>query len=157
MEKSEELKKALAKAYVFIKFRPRSEKEVRERLKQKEVPSSIIQQAIEELYQFELLDDALFAKQWAEEKALSKHYGRSKVMQELMQKGINREIAAYTVEEVFGETDEAASAVALLESKYRQGLAEEDKKKAIHFLLRKGYSFSLANQAVKRFSSPEGH
>ena len=76
MDRNEDLKKAAYNSAVrFIKYRPRSVLEVRERLKLKGFTGETAENTIKSLLEEGLLDDAVFAKLWAMERASGKNFG----------------------------------------------------------------------------------
>src|SRR5581483_3810548 len=156
-----EVGKLMMRMYLLFNVRPRSEKEIREYLKnlsfkrkvkdQEEISEVVIESLVEKLKQKELINDLVFAKAWMESRRNSKKKGKNIIKAELYQKGIDREI----VEEVFSEqlTDDSEQQLAkeALEKKMRiwKNLPDQEfKKKATEFLVRRGFEYSLAKDVV---------
>lgn len=88
-----------------------------------------------------LLNDEAFAETYAEELSRVKHYAAPRIRMALLEKGIDRE----TVENVLLglDKDDKKSIIVLLQTKYRNQLADEKgKRRAVNGLLRMGYSYS---------------
>jgi regulatory protein len=149
MEKKDDLASARNAADRFLKFRPRSVKEIREKLASKDYTRSVTDTVVAELLENGLLNDEEFARAWAESRVLSKKLGTRKVLNELAQKGVSRDILAKTEEYLNSKYDESANARELLDRKFRGNAANTDKKKLVGFLVRNGYTFSQADKTVK--------
>lgn len=158
-----EVGKLVEKVYGLLNVRYRSEKEIRDymrnlsfkrKIKDKDELSEVVVEAlIEKLKKRDLINDLRFAKEWIEARRKSKQKGINALKSELFQKGINREI----VDEVLSaENSDASSEETLakdaLEKKMRiwKNLPEmEFKQKALSFLMRKGFNYDLAKQVVE--------
>jgi regulatory protein len=149
MENKAEFEKALRSAVIFIKYRPRSVKEVKDKLKSKKCPEKLINMVIYELQENNLLNDEEFARAWAEERLLSRKFGKIKVRNELKLKGISPDIIASILDEALTGFDELEQAVKFISGKYKRGLEGIKKDKLIALLIRNGYTFSIAEKAVK--------
>ena len=62
----DQLQKAKNYAFLLLKFRPRSEKEISERLKRKKFDTAVIRETILFLKEKSFVDDSYFAKVWLE-------------------------------------------------------------------------------------------
>lgn len=169
---SEDLEKLLLKAeigklmermYGLFSIRQRSEKEVRDYLKnlsfkrktkdQDEISESVIDRLVERLKQKGMVDDVEFAKAWIEARRRSKQKGKIALKMELFQKGIDREIVGELLtEQVTGESEEILAAKAL-EKKMRLWqnlLPQEFKQKATEFLMRRGFEYEVVRPVVEK-------
>lgn len=149
---AEEVQKAFDSAVNLLSFRPRSEKELRTRLKQKEFEENWIDLAITKLKSYGFINDDSFARMLARDKQNIKKLGSRGIKEELRQKGIDKEIIEEVIDEVFDTEKELEQAIELCEKKFRT-LGEKDpiqkrKQKVFQFLVRKGYSFEIANKAI---------
>ena len=75
----------------FLSYRPRSEKEIRNKLKEKRAPQEIIEKIIQKLKEHKFIDDVEFAKRWIEERVRFKPRILRLIKLELKQKGIDSE------------------------------------------------------------------
>lgn len=157
-----EVGKLMEKMYNLLSFRQRSEKEIRDYLKtlsfkrkikdKDEISPLVIDLLIERLKQKGMLNDMEFAKAWVEGRRRSKNLGERALKMELMRKGIGREI----IEELlvhgssFIDQEEDLAKIAL-EKKMRvwENLdPKKRKQKAIEFLMRKGFDYSLIKEVT---------
>lgn len=164
--------KLMERIYGLFSVRSRSEKEVRDYLKnlsykrklkdkqslrdkslQDEISEASIDLIIERLKQKNMLNDLEFAKVWVEGRRRSKQKSIRALKTELMQKGINREIVEEAVSSQSSVVSEEELARLALEKKIRiwENLpSEELKKKTIEFLLRKGFDYELIKDVVEK-------
>jgi regulatory protein len=144
-----EFDKAWKSAVTFIKYRPRSIKEVKDKLKTKEYSDHLINKVIYELMAGNLLNDEEFARAWVNERFLSKNLGKIKVKNELKLKGIGADIIAYIMDEALSGCNELEMAEKFIERKFKRGYSGIEKEKLIALLLRNGYTYSVAEKVVK--------
>jgi regulatory protein len=82
----------LNSALRFLAFRPRSEKEVRDNLKKKNVPQEVVEQIITRLKDNKFLNDEEFARWWIDQSLRIRHRSKRVIEIELKQKGVERDI-----------------------------------------------------------------
>lgn len=138
-------------AYHFLKFRPRTEREMRDYLIRKKTPADLIEKIIDKLKESKFIDDREFIKWWVDQRSYFKPKGQFILKQELLRKGIAKD----TIDDFFDniqDNNEEGLAVKALEKK-RPSLerlkGKERYQKAINFLLRRGFSFDSAKKAFE--------
>ncbi len=89
LRKAQGVYDALSAAYRFLGYRVRSEREVREKLRQKGIALEITELAIEKLRLGGSLDDAVFACKFVHDALLKKPIGQSRLRHELRRKGVS--------------------------------------------------------------------
>lgn len=153
--------KILERIYRLISLRQRSEKEIRDyfkiknlkaKIKDKELYSElVVETTIQKLKELRLVDDEQFARSWVESRSRKK--GMRVIRQELFQKGISREI----IEKVYSEQgtvdSELETAEKLLEKKLRIWKDLEPQKfkqKAYDFLMRRGFEYEVVKDVVEK-------
>src|SRR5262249_61855603 len=77
------------------------------RLKRRGAPEEIARAVVTELAARGYVDDAAFARFWAESRARGRRIGSRRLRQELLQKGVPRALAAAAVAAAFEEQGEA--------------------------------------------------
>lgn len=153
---SVEIDKLMKRMYRLWNIRSRSEKEIRDyfRIKGKEKISALaIKLVIKKLKQKGLLNDEEFAKAWVE--ARSKKKGPRVLKQELLQKGIAREIIDEVISDKVEGISQEETASQLLKKKMRvwKNLPTlEFKKKAYEFLTRRGFEYEIVKEIVEKLS-----
>ena len=148
VRKSEE-KRAKDKAFNLLSYRDHSKKELEDKLKREysEETAEIVAEKMESLG---LINDENFARRYTKELLYSKHYSPRKVEYELTLKGIDRETAAYIIE---NEAPDAVDQIKILiEKKYKNINSDEKiKRRAIAFLQRYGYSWDDIKKALSLY------
>ena len=141
-----------AKSYSarLIKFRPRSEKEVRDKLKIRKYDPAVIDQAVSALIKSRMIDDVLFAKLWVQSR-IKRPLGLERLRRELRSKGVADEIIEEALAIAAQGYDEAAVIGDIIERKTAQakGLPEDKVKARIFgYLIRRGFSRERVMEAV---------
>jgi len=147
--KKAQLQKTLDKLLRFATFRPRSEKEIKDWLKKKEVHESIFDELFEKLDRLELVDDEKFAKWWIDQRLSFKPRGKRALSFELFQKGIDKGIVNKVLED--SKVDEVKIAKNLLEKndyKWKKYKGMEARQKKSQFLVRKGISWDSIRKLI---------
>lgn len=160
-----EVGKLMERMYRLWNIRPRSEREVRNYLKnlsykrkvkgQEEISEASVELLINKLKQKGLLSDEEFAKSWVEARRKSKQKGIRAIKAELYQKGIDREIIEQVVSEQVTGDSEAILAQQALEKKlklWKNLPTVEFKKKAYQFLLRRGFEYEVVKEVIDKIS-----
>jgi len=109
--------KAKEAALALLSFRPRTEVELRRRLKEKEFPKDVIEECVAGLGKLGLVDDSAFAATFVRDRVRLKPKGRRMLAQELRTKGVDMDTAHEVIDEVLAnaevsETDLAREAAA---------------------------------------------
>lgn len=143
--------KAIESALRLLGVRPRSERELRDRLRRKEFDPETIDLALDRVRGWGYLDDAEFARRWVENRVQHRPRGERLIKQELRAKGVD----AATIDEVIEESeiDERAAALAVAEKAARrlQGLEPEvARRRLIGQLARRGFPFTVITPVVKQ-------
>ncbi len=137
--------KAKDRAINLISLRPRSGREVSRNLKSKGFDEELIQRVITRLQEIELLNDESFARYWVEQRETFKPRSSRALQQELMQKGVSREI----IDTVLSDLDETSAARrAAQKQQYKWAHLPEDefRKKLGGFLQRRGFYYGIVRQ-----------
>jgi regulatory protein len=133
----------------LLAVRPRSEKELRDRLRQKDYAPETIDAVLERVRGWGYLDDADFAQRWVANRIEHRPRGRRLLEQELRQKGIDRDTISDTLEEA--DLDETAAAIELAEkSAARLRALEPDvaRRRLTGQLARRGFPYPAIKAAI---------
>ncbi|OXM84744.1 regulatory protein RecX [Paenibacillus rigui] len=148
---AQEKQRAYLYAVRLLGSRLRSEHELWNRLKQKGYDPVLATTTVERLKQEQYVNDAVFAEQLTKQRVRSQKKGRNWVKQELQFKGIDPIQISKAIQQIDEET-EYRSAYELVYKKYRKEFiidAKQAQRKAMGFLLRRGYSSSLVSKVVR--------
>jgi len=149
---SEEMKTAKERAFRFLAYRDRSEKEIVDKLKEIGYKDSIVGWVLSELKRLKLIDDARFSVSFAKSKIVSKPMGEYLLRRELLNKGISEKHILIAIEEAYQEKDQTTVAAELTQKKAKR-LGNLEKRKAkkrlCDLLLRRGFSWDVINDVME--------
>jgi regulatory protein len=144
--------RALELAYRYIERRERTAAEVRDRLERAALEPGAVQEALAELTEFGYVDDARFARIFAEDKRNLEGWGRDRIERDLLARGIDRETVGFVLGTEAQET-EAERAVALLRRRFPSPPEDlRGRERALGVLVRKGYGSDVAYEAVRAWA-----
>lgn len=144
-------KAAKLAAFDLLARKAWSARELISRLKRRGAPDEIARAVVAELAARGYVDDASFARFWAESRARGRRVGSRRLHQELLQRGISRDLAAAAVAAAFNEASEADRCLEAgrrrLPALLRRG-AERAATRLRDYLLRRGYPPSEVMRTV---------
>ena len=143
--------RALELALEHLSRRDRTAAELRRYLAGKHVDEQAVESALSELMRLGYVDDARYARTFAEDRRALDGWGSERIERRLLELGVARELVA----SVIGARDagkELDAAVALLRRRCREiPASERERERALGVLVRKGYDLELAYDAVRAF------
>ena len=145
---------ALERAAALLSVRDATEKETADRLRKSGYPEEIVARVMQMLTQAGYVDDERFAGHFVESRG--KRYGSRRLYGELRRKGVSDQVAREALEDLDPE-DEASSARKQAEKLLaRKDIADPDvRRKAVQALVRRGYGWDTAREAVEALSGQE--
>jgi regulatory protein len=143
--------KALNNAYCLLRQRPRSEQEIRKRLKLKGYEDDVVNEVVLALKKSGELDDAKFARLWVDARINFNPMGEIVLRQELKAKGVSDAIIDATLAECLETYDEFEAALKMAREQFER-FAKLDKRKALKriydFLVRRGFKFEIVERVL---------
>jgi regulatory protein len=153
----EQLHHATALALNFLAYRPRSEGEIRTRLRKADISDSTAELVLDRLRNWHYVDDADFARRWIENRATHRPRGARLLAQELRQKGIPPQVMVDALDEA--EIDEHADALELARQRASQlsGLEPAVRERRLSgCLARRGYGFDIIRTTLNTLREESG-
>ena len=141
-----------SQALRLLKFRPRTEGELRDRLLRKGCPLQEIEAVLAEFRQKGLVDDAKFARLFVAQSALSKPVGRRMLLSKLRGKGVAPELADAAVAGGTRPEDELETARQLAAGRLERmkGLERAAvERRLFGFLSRRGFSGDAVYKVIR--------
>lgn len=138
----------------LLSFRRRTEKEVKDKLQKKGFDEKTIKKTIEKLKEYDLINDLEFSTAWVNDRLLHRPRGKNLLRQELFRKGIKKEIMDQVIQELCQNEDK--SALELLEKtkkRYKNLEPQVAKRRMYGLLLRRGFSYETAKNALRLLNS----
>ena len=139
---------ALDLAVRLLAERPRSRKEISDRLASARFDEEVIGLVLYKLEKENLLNDRDFAMQWVQSRSLK--YGPSRISRELHMKGVDQETVSEALENL-SETEQLQHATDFAAKKFRTQHSGDDikklKQRVTAALVRRGYSWNITIKA----------
>jgi len=143
--------KARAYAFLLLKFRLRSENELKVRLKQKGFSEELAASTVSFLKDKEFIDDRIFAKGWVFSR-LKRPLGLRKIKQELAQKGVAKEIVQDALAQANDNYSESQIVSQLAKQRFSKlkGIDPLKAKARVYgYLMRRGFSPDIIIEVIK--------
>ena len=147
------LKRAKLRAMHLLTDTARSEKGLREKLRQGHYPEDIIEQAMDYVRSFGYLDDRKYAESFVLSRKESK--SRKEIYAALLQKGVSAEQIQEVLDEVYAEEGEREAIRKLILKKHVDVLQanEEELHKLYGYLARKGFRYEEIRKAIEEMNA----
>ena len=147
------LKRAKLRAMHLLTDTARSEKGLREKLRQGHYPEDIIEQAMDYVRSFGYLDDRKYAESFVLSRKESK--SRKEIYAALLQKGVSAEQIQEVLDEVYAEEGEREAIQKLILKKHVDVLQanEEELHKLYGYLARKGFRYEEIRKAIEEMNA----
>lgn len=153
---NQEFVKAKTTVFRLLRFRPRSEKELRDKLRAKDISTATLERTIEYFKQIQIIDDRQFAQGWINSR-LNKPFGLNRIKIELKQKGIDEETFKAAAARATEEYDELSVINALAKkrlTRYPGVEKNKSRRRLTEYLLRRGFAQRNIHQALRRLFGP---
>lgn len=144
--------RAVELAFRHLSRRDRTEAELRRHLVAKGVGDAEVDAAIAEVARMGYLDDARYARAFAEDRRNLDAWGSERIERRLLELGVDREHVAAALGDRAGAR-ELEAALELLRRRFGGDalVGERERDRALGMLARKGYELELAYDAVRAF------
>jgi regulatory protein len=140
---------ALQVALRFLAKRDRTAVETMRRLRSADVEPAAAERVVGMLLDEGYLDDGRYARRFTEDRRSLDGWGTRRIEQMLLARGVDRELVAAAVRRP--PDDELEAALAILRRRVPQGSGTpRERDRALGLLVRRGYDFELACDAVRR-------
>lgn len=143
LKKAAGLDKAYGQALRYVAIRPRSEGELRDYFRRKQIDSVTGEQIIQRLRNMSLVDDAAFARAWVGNRRLLKSVSKRRLRLELQQKRVASDIIDQVLQD-----DEGNDKQALKELIEKKRARYPDQQKLMQYLARQGFSYDDIKNAL---------
>jgi regulatory protein len=144
-----EVERALDIAYRTVARRERTVAELRTCLERKRVEPPAIDQAVDALTEAGFLDDARYARRFAEDKRELEQWGSERIGRDLQRRGIASDLIEAAVSDR-PRGAEIETALLLLDRRVGAPLRDDrDRERAWRMLVRRGYATELAYEAIR--------
>ena len=136
-------------AWRALNRRDRTLAELRETLKAKGCESDAVEHVLSELSELGYLDDAGYARRFAEDRRRLDAWGRERIARRLQALGVAAEHIAAALDEQDADT-ELQRALELLDRRFAAVSDDRQRSRALGMLVRRGYDADVAYEALRR-------
>jgi regulatory protein len=144
--------RALAFAYRYLNRRERTVSEVRSHLEAKDFDEPTVDAAIEALIELGTLDDARFARVFAQDKRELEQWGVERIRRGLLARGVERGLIEEFALDAGEPDSESERALELLRRRFPEPPGDRrERERALGVLLRKGYETDTALDAMRSY------
>lgn len=153
MTGKDESKRAKSIALKRLVYRERSRKEIADHLKKKDIPPQVISRTLDELTALNYVNDERFALNWCRSRVENKKFGKFRVRQELMEKGLEPEVAENALREIYQDVDEYQLAEVCAEkhlAKMKKLDLVKKRRRVAQFLQHKGFSSDIVGKILDK-------
>ena len=145
--------KALRYAFLLLKYRLRSEDEIRQRLLRKKFELPLVEGVIVFLREKKFLDDTIFTRSWIQSR-IARSLGLRRIALELKRKGVDQDIIQAQVALVTEKYREDKTVEEIAARRMKQLVRIEPRKakaRLYQYLARRGFSPDVIIDAVHKF------
>lgn len=143
---------AKEKALRLLEFRAHSERELKDKLKRAGAREDDILKILDFCRKYKFVDDEDYAKKKARDLKNLKKFGKKRIEQELLQKGIDLEFVASALDEIEDDTEMLCN---LITKKYGTDFDRKITDKCIRFFMYRGYSLCDIKDCIERIKGEE--
>lgn len=154
LKDASKIDKAYNLTLAFVARRARSEWELRDYFRRKDIDEEAGDLILGRLKDFGYVNDLSFARSWVDNRRLLKPISRRRLTMELRQKHVADDIVRQVLEE--DETSDRDTLRDLVERKRKQTRYQDDLK-LMQYLVRQGYSYDDVKLALRTTEDPEDY
>lgn len=149
----EERLRARRAALDYIAHQPRTEGEVRRRLRQRGYPEAATEEAVARMRELGYLDDAAYARAYARSRLAGRGHGPQRILSDLLRRGVERATIEAVLEELVEEDDLREAALEHGRKRWARLAGEPDpqkrRRRLAGFLARRGYGYDLIREVTE--------
>jgi regulatory protein len=150
LQEQDGLELVYQRALEFLSYRPRSEKEIRQRLTEKEYPPGVVETVLQRLRAAGLVSDEAFARTWTENRVTFRPRSRRMLAAELRQKGVGQETIDQTLSELPAEESLALESARKYARRLESLEWEAFRQKMAGHLGRKGFGYETVAEVTRQ-------
>lgn len=149
LTEAEGRRSAMESALRLLSYRPRSEQELRDRLRRKDFPAGVIEATLRRLRELGYVDDEAFARFWAEARQASRPRSGRLLAAELRRRGVSPETAQAATQAISDE--QVAYGLAQRRLPALRRLTQRTFRERLgRYLTSRGFSYEVARGTIDR-------
>lgn len=141
-------------ALYLIEFKDRTEKELRDKFKEKGYDENDTEDEIEFLKNYGYIDDKRYAEHFTHDAIKIKKWGKMRIRTELLRKGVDRETVDNTIEDAFFEVEDDL-VLTQMQTRFKNSDFSNIKERTriFNFFMRRGFSPDEIKGAMNKMCS----
>lgn len=141
-------------ALYLIEFKDRTEKELRDKFKEKGYDENDTEDEIEFLKNYGYIDDKRYAEHFTHDAINIKKWGKVRIRTELLRKGVDRETVDNTIEDAFYEVEDDL-VLTQMQTRFKNSDFSNIKERTriFNFFMRRGFSPDEIKGAMNKMCS----
>ena len=141
-------------ALYLIEFKDRTEKELRDKFKEKGYDENDTEDEIEFLKNYGYIDDKRYAEHFTHDAINIKKWGKVRIRTELLRKGVDRETVDNTIEDAFFEVEDDL-VLTQMQTRFKNSDFSNIKERTriFNFFMRRGFSPDEIKGAMNKMCS----
>lgn len=141
-------------ALYLIEFKDRTEKELRDKFKEKGYDENDIEDEIEFLKNYGYINDKRYAEHFTHDAINIKKWGKMRICTELLRKGVDRETIDNTIEDAFFEVEDDF-VLTHMQTRFKNSDFRNIKERTriFNFFMRRGFSPDEIKGAMNKMCS----
>ena len=141
-------------ALYLIEFKDRTEKELRDKFKEKGYDENDTEDEIEFLKNYGYIDDKRYAEHFTHDAINIKKWGKMRIRTELLRKGVDRETVDNTIEDAFFEVEDDL-VLTQMQTRFKNSDFSniKERTRVFNFFMRRGFSPDEIKGAMNKMCS----
>ncbi|HAA55305.1 MAG TPA: hypothetical protein DCE42_11150 [Myxococcales bacterium] len=159
--KADQLMRAKIMTLEYISYKPRTEHEVRKKLKGKEFAAWIINDVVARFIDLGYINDESYARAYVRSRLKNQGYGPQRIRMDLKKKGVAEDLVEQGLE-TYQHDDDALDTAKRHASRRWMNLLQKERdprkrsKKLMDFLVRRGFDFETTRNILDEIKQQEG-
>lgn len=144
---------AVMEALNIISYSMKTERELRQKLRDKKYSDAAIEHAIQKAKKYGFIDDASYVASYIQSKAMPNGWGEQKIISMLLKKGVDMQLIKDKIAECYSEEDREDNAMNVARKYYTKLKGEDSRKnkqKLYGHLISKGFKYDIASSVCRK-------
>lgn len=151
---------AVMQALNTISHSMKTERELRQKLKDKKFSDAAIEHAIQKVKNYGYIDDSSYVVSYIQSKAMPNGWGEQKIISMLLKKGIDMQLVKDKIAECYSEEDMEDNAMNVARKYYAKLKGEDSRKnkqKLYGHLISKGFKYDIASSVCRKLFNDDDY
>lgn len=151
---------ATMEALNIISYSMKTERELRQKLRDKKYSDAAIEHAIQKAKKYGFIDDSSYVTSYIQSKAMPNGWGEQKIISMLLKKGVDMQLVKDKIAECYSEEDMEDNAMNVARKYYAKLKGEDSRKnkqKLYGHLISKGFKYDIASSVCRKLFNDDDY